>query len=270
MNRTRPANSPIRFVQITDFHLLASPQQRMMGIDTEHSFLVALDHAWRQCADAEFFLLTGDLVQDASHSTYQRLRSHLELLPVPCYCLPGNHDAPALMQQVLVGGNISYPTQIPLDGWQILCLDSTIPHDPCGHLAADQLDRLEAQLSAQPQLHTLVALHHSPLPTGAAWLDTMRLDNHADFFALIERFPSIKAVVYGHIHQAMAVTRNGVQYLGCPSSCFQFKPDSVDFALDYVPQGYRWFELYADGSLKTGVVRMEEVPAGLDMASGGY
>lgn len=270
MNHARPAGTPIRIIQITDFHLLADPHRTMMGINTERSFLAALELAWRSHNGVSLFLMTGDLAQDPCATTYRRLRGYLEALPVPCHCLPGNHDESDLIREFLEGGNVNFQPQILLDGWQIVCLDSTIPNDPGGHLPAEQLALLEAKLAAQPDRHALVCLHHSPLPTGAAWLDTMRLDNAEELFALIGRFPQVKAVVYGHIHQTMDVRHGDLRLLGCPSTCFQFKRDSEDFALDFVPQGYRWIELYADGRIETEVVRLDTVPLGLDMDSGGY
>ena len=270
MNPASQAGRPIRLVQITDFHLLADPARAMMGINTEQSFLAALDLACRSQGRIDLFLMTGDLAQDPGAATYRRLRGHLDALPAPCYCLPGNHDEAGLIRSSLAGGHVFYQPQILLDGWQILCLDSTLPNDPGGLLAQDQLDLLEASLAGQSDRHALVCLHHSPLPTGAEWLDTMILANHAELFALLRRFPQAKAVVFGHIHQALESRREGLSLFGCPSTCFQFKPGSSDFALDFVPQGYRWLELYPDGEIKTGVVRLESVPEGLDLASGGY
>ncbi len=270
MDPASPVGKPLHIVQITDFHLLADPARTMMGIDTEQSFLSVLDLVRRNHDDIALFLLTGDLVQNPTPAAYRRLRERLDALPAPCYCLPGNHDETGLIRQFLLGGNVAFQSQILLDGWQIICLDSTIPKDAGGCLAQGQLALLEAKLGEKPGLHALVCLHHSPLPTGAAWLDTMKLANDAEFIALCQRFPQVKAVVYGHIHQAMDVGRNGLRLLGCPSTCFQFKPDSEDFALDFLPQGYRWLDLYPDGGIETEVVRLDTVPQGLDMASGGY
>jgi Icc protein len=241
-----------------------------MGISTEQSLLDVLDHVRREQGQEALILLTGDLAQDPTPATYERLRGHINTLSSPCYCLPGNHDAPALLCENLTGGNIVCQAQILLGGWQIICLDSTIPRDARGRLAENQLALLEAKLAEQPDRHALVCLHHSPLLTGSAWLDTMTLANGTELFALLQRFPQVKAIVYGHIHQAMDVHHNGLRLLGCPSTCFQFKPGSEDFALDYVPQGYRWLDLYPDGQLETAVVRLDAVPAGLDLASGGY
>jgi Icc protein len=214
--------------------------------------------------------MTGDLAQDPVSATYRRLRKCLDALPIPCYCLPGNHDETELIQELLVDSHIACESQILLDGWQIICLDSTIPRKPGGYLAPDQLALLEAKLAEQPERHALVCFHHSPLDTGAAWLDTMTLSNAEDLFAVLKRFPQVKTLVYGHIHQAMDVQKNGIRLLGCPSTCFQFKPGSQGFALDFIPQGYRWLDLYPDGRIETGVVRVDAVPEGLDIKSDGY
>lgn len=257
-------------LQISDFHLLADSGKRMMGIDTQQTLLAVIDQAWSDLKQIDFMLLTGDLVQDPLPETYQRLKSCLEPLPVPCYCLPGNHDETVLINQSLANSNIIFQPQIILDGWQIICLDSTVANDPGGFLSPDQIQVLEQTLKEQPELHALVTLHHSPVLTGAEWLDTMILSNHAEFFHLLSRYPQVKGVVFGHIHQALDTVVNGLRLLGCPSTCFQFKPDSKDFALDYVPQGYRWIELCPDGSISTEVVRLARVPEGLDVSSGGY
>lgn len=270
MNHVRPPTKNIRLIQITDFHLLSDPGRTMMGINTERSFLAVLEHAWRNREGTALFLMTGDLVQDASIATYQRLKQRLEMLPASFYCLPGNHDDPDLLLQNLAGGNIQYQAQILLDGWQLICLDSTLPGDPGGFLTQVQLNLLEANLSEQPKRYALICLHHSPLPTGADWLDTMRLSNSRELFALIERFPQVKGIVYGHIHQAMDVELEGLRLLGCPSTCFQFKPHSEDFALDQIPKGYRCIELHPNGDISSHIVRMDSVPSGLDMESDGY
>lgn len=261
---------PARIVQLTDFHLLADPAKVMMGVNTDESFLAVLSTARVAHREADLCLLTGDLAQEARPETYRRLRTYLQELEMPCYCLPGNHDAPGLIGEHLVGDNVFYRYGIVLDHWQIVCLNSTIPGDPGGYLEADQLEILEASLSASPERHALVALHHSPLPTGSQWLDTMRLGNADEFLTVLARHPQVKAVVIGHVHQSMDQTIRGVRVLACPSTCFQFKPASGDFALDAIPPGYRWMDLYPDGRIETGVERLAEIPRGLDMASAGY
>ena len=114
-----------------------------MVIKTEQSFLAVLDLARRRQGRIDPFLMTGDMVQDPTAAAYGRLREHFDGLPIPCYCLPGNHDESGLIRQSLASGNITFQAQILLDDWQILCLNSSVPDDPGGFQARDQLDLLE-------------------------------------------------------------------------------------------------------------------------------
>jgi 3',5'-cyclic-AMP phosphodiesterase len=61
-----------------------------------------------------------------------------------------------------------------------------------------------------------------------------------------------------------------VQLMASPSTCIQFAPDQPDFTIDAAMPGYRWFDLHADGTLRTGVSRVANVALDLDMASSGY
>jgi Icc protein len=272
MSSVRQHRAVIRIVQITDFHLLAKEHSRMLGVDTQASLEAVLQTVCEFREPPDVFLLTGDLVQDPEPATYRRLHRLLSELPAPVYCLPGNHDDVGLMAEALADGHFIFmQPRIALAGWDIICLNSTIANDPCGHLSDDELDLLDRLLlQIPPENHVLVSFHHSPVLTGSRWLDTMVLDNAGDLFERLERYPNVRGIIMGHVHQHLDVRRGSLRLLACPSTCFQFKPHSRDFALDPLPQGYRWLELHPDGHVETGVERLVAVPSGLDLASGGY
>jgi Icc protein len=266
----REAGAPIHVVQITDFHLLSDPHRTMMGINTDESLSAVLDAVRQKHWPVDLLLLSGDLVQEPTPQAYDRLKRRLETLQAPCNCLPGNHDDPQLIREILVQGNITFESRVLIGRWQVICLDSTVPNDPGGYLSTKQLELLETLLADQPERYTLVCLHHSPLPTGSRWLDTMRLRNADELFALLDRHDRVKGLIFGHIHQALDVVRGSLRLMASPSTCFQFRPNSVDFALDALPPGYRWLKLYPNGDIETGVERLAEVPSGLDITSAGY
>ncbi len=273
MSGTRERTSsrtPILILQLTDFHFLGQVGNTLLGVDTDRSFSNVLAAALASRSAPDAALLTGDLTQNPEVSAYERLKKRLTALPCPGYCLPGNHDDPVLIASHLTGGNIHFQSQILLGSWQIICLDSTIPHQPGGRLAENQLQLLETALDQEPERFALIALHHHPVPCGSPWMDTMRLENAGPFFDILERRPKVRGVVFGHIHQAMDVVHHGLRLLGTPSTCFQFKPNQTDFALDPIPPGYRWIELYPDGQLDTQLERTPELAAGLDFLSQGY
>lgn len=86
---------------------------------------------------------------------------------------------------------------------------------------------------------------------------------------MIDRYPQIRLVVFGHIHQEFERSRHDIHYLGCPSTCCQFMPESEKLSLDDKEPGFRLIDLYPDGSFQT---RVEQVAFAhqLDTAAVGY
>ncbi len=260
----------LRIVQFTDMHLYADTHRDLLGVPTEQSFLDTVLQARRDHWPVDMVLATGDLVHDHDPVGYRRLRMHLAALAAPVYCLPGNHDDPALMRVHLCDASVQVSKSVDRGVWRIVLLDSTVPGSDGGHLAATELAKLEELLSSAADRHVLVCLHHNPVPVGSPWLDTMMVDNAAEFFAVLDRHPAVRAVLWGHVHQAYDQVRNGVRLLASPSTCIQFQPQSKGFALDEAPPGYRWLELHDSGAIETGVERLANYTATLDRNSGGY
>ena len=266
----RKTGTTITVLQISDMHLLSHPDQKFLGINTEESFHAVVDLAKSRKWPPDLILFTGDLAQDSSYDAYVRLQHYLARLECPCYCLPGNHDDLQIMKNIFAGDNVSCQDQVILPEWQIICLNSKMIGGEGGHIASDELQKLDRLLSELPDKYALVSVHHHCLPVGSRWLDTMVIDNRSEFFAVLQSHKQVRAVVCGHIHQHLDVRYGNLRILGTPSTCFQFKPNSEDFALDMQPAGYRWIDLCADGSIETAVSRLAELPQGLDINSSGY
>lgn len=262
--------SPLRIVQISDIHLLSGPDKLLLGINTQDSFQAVLEQLMTSNWPPQLIVLTGDLAQEPGVSSYSRLRSLLQPLEVPCVCLPGNHDQPGLMLNELRDRNVYCKTRVSIDDWQLICLDSSVPYSEGGHFSDETFVMLEDYLLANQSSHTLIFMHHHPLPIGSRWLDTMVLDNRDRFFEILQKYPNVRGIACGHIHQHVDTRFNGLRILGTPSSCFQFKPDSENFVLDDTAPGYRQFELYSNGRIETRVERIPELPAGLDFSCAGY
>ena len=250
-----PTAAPLRVIQITDLHLKTTPGSRLWGADVDASLNAVLAHIQERQPAADFVLATGDLVGDEP-SAYRRLLQTLEPLGLPVYCLPGNHDFPAILSRTLCG-RVRWERYFVAGPWQFVLLDSSFPGTPDGHLASGELALLDTVLATDPARHTLVCLHHNPLPVGTGWLDTMTVSNGAALFAVLDRYPNVRAVIWGHIHGEFAARRGRMQLLAAPATSVQFKPDAREPQVDDLPPGYRWFELYPDGTLNTGVERVE-------------
>ena len=245
---------PLTLLQISDTHLHAAADSRMRGVTTYATFLAVLEHAQRDRRwPVDAILATGDIVQDESRAGYERFRDALLPLGVPVYSIPGNHDDPKLMGEILASGPFQLGGELRQGSWSVVLLSTFLAGEDAGGLGPARLLGLRQALTAHAGQILLVAMHHHPLPMGSAWLDGVALRDATAFWSVIDAHPDVRAVICGHVHQAADRTRNRVRLLSTPSTCAQFLPSSEFFALDDRPPGMRWLELYDDGRIETEV-----------------
>ncbi len=260
----------LKILQITDLHLLPDSQGRLMGVNTENNFRQVLEQAFSQHRSYDLVLLTGDLAQDPSEKTYQRLAGILKPYAATCLALPGNHDDAELLRTVFSQQPLISEKNLTVNGWRIICLDSQRPDSPSGLLLDQELDFLQQSLEQASSMPTMIAVHHHCLPTGCRWLDTMIIENHTRFLSLLGQYPQVKLVLSGHVHQQMEKRYQHIQILATPASCFQFKAESDEFAIDTLPPAYRVLNLDDDGGIDSQVYWLEQQDPGLDLTLTGY
>ncbi|MFI4913631.1 MAG: 3',5'-cyclic-AMP phosphodiesterase [Steroidobacterales bacterium] len=246
-------NTDIRLLQFSDTHLFASPQGTLRGVQTLASLQRVLAHATARNSRADALLVTGDIVNDEVEG-YAHFRRVLATLPMPVYCLPGNHDDPAQLRSAVSGPPFQVGGHADLGRWRLILLDSCVPGQDAGRLGEHELQRLESALAGAADRHVMICLHHHPVDMGSRWLDAVGLENAEDFFAVADRYRQVRAVVWGHVHQCLDQRRKGVRLLATPATCGQFLPSSNEFKIDQRPPGYRRLTLHADGTLDTEVV----------------
>lgn len=246
----------LNLIQITDTHVHRRPHSALGPVDVDVSLERVLRHVRARGTDLDLILATGDMVQEEHPDAYANLRRHLLTLGTPVYCLPGNHDDIDLLPGLCRDAPIHWQRRVERAPWQIVMLDSTLRNSAAGHLAASELEALEDTLSAHPQLHTIVCLHHQPVPIGSTWLDTMTVDNADALLSVIDAHKQVKGVLFGHIHQEFEYQHGNTPILGTPSTCVQFKPGTAQAVYDDLAPGYRWLTLHPNGELETGVVRV--------------
>ena len=229
----------------------------MRGVRTYDTFCSVIEHAMAQDEKPDAIVATGDLVQDETRAGYESFRKVLEPLQVPVYCIPGNHDAPDVMEQILgkppfqVGGTRKF------GNWTIILLSTFSRGNDFGVLGQTELQLLENELAQAGDDHVLIALHHHPVPTGSLWLDGLGVRDAESFFEITDQYPQVRAILYGHVHQICENERRGVRLMSTPSTCFQFLPKSNSHRSDERPPAYRWLTLKADGLLDSEVVWLD-------------
>jgi 3',5'-cyclic-AMP phosphodiesterase len=259
-----------RLVQISDTHLFADPQGRLLGQRTRLSCEAIVGLLRLALLPVDAVLLTGDLVHDERPEGYLYLRGCMQALGVPHYAIPGNHDLVELLAGHLDPAAAVPVRSVRVQDWHLVLLDSTIPGEEGGRLGASRLAGIDRALATWPGSPTLICLHHQPVPVGSPWIDSIGLTDGDAFFAVLDRHPQVRGVIWGHVHQAFDGCRGIVRLMGSPSTSVQFLPCSQDLALDAATPGLRWLELYPDGRLETGIARLAGYPNPMDLGQTGY
>jgi Icc protein len=171
--------------------------------------------------------------------------------------ISGNHDDVELQQQYLVGGSITPLKRIVFKHWQLILLNSKIEGEVFGEICQTQLAQIKQAAQEYPDHHLMLVMHHHPILMASAWIDCHRLLNYQELWQMIGSIKQVKSIIFGHVHQAVDVTQQGVRVLGVPSTSIQFTPHVEHFDVDSLQPGFRHLELLANGQINTRVHRVK-------------
>ncbi len=260
----------LRVLQLSDCHLPGPGGGVLFGVDCAAAWECVVRHL-RRLPPPELVLLTGDLAHEGDEGAYRRLARTLTGWGAPVFALAGNHDHPDRLRAVLVEEGVGVGGDVELAGWRLVLLDSVRPGKTAGRLGEAELERLEGILASDPACHVLVALHHPPVPVGTAWMDAMGLEDAAAFWEVVDRHPRVRAVAFGHVHQAFEARRGKLLLAAAPSTCVQFRPGGRRAETEPLPPGWRWWELEAGGAVRTWTERLPRAgdASGARLAAGG-
>lgn len=266
-------DNPIQLVQITDTHLYGNATGTLLKMNTHHSFEQVLKTVQDHEDSIDLILATGDIAQDATPEAYKSFTSSITDLEAPFRWIPGNHDNASVMTKMANGTRANEKT-VRINNWLILLLDTSIMGQVHGRLNPEELDflrdNIEESNSDKTIDHVLVCLHHNPVQGNAGWMKDIGLHNKDQFWKLLNKSEKTRCIVYGHVHQELDFVHQGIRCLCTPSTCIQFKPNVVNFALDQVNPGYRTLQLHGDGSIESQVYRVEGKEFEVDFNSAGY
>lgn len=236
--------------QLTDPHLLADPRGHYRGVNSHAQFHTCLRSVCS--ANPDLMLLTGDLGQDETWTAYGLLRDQLATCGSPALVMAGNHDQPHLLRSCLGRHASVAPCGIAVGNWLVIGLDSHMAGSMGGRLSTAQLDWLVRTLRTHPG-PCLVALHHPPTAIGSPHMDPIALEAPERLLGLLHRFPQVKGVVFGHVHQAWR-RQAPLPLMACPSTAMQISPAQPSAYPD--APGWRLLRLEANGRLHTQVMRI--------------
>lgn len=259
-------------LHITDTHLFADEDGALLGIKSNASFLSVINEIKRGNRKYDLIVATGDFVQDGSKKSYARFAEQIKQFNTPCVWLAGNHDNFSYMQEVFSNYQLAENKVVSLgDNWLIVLLNSQVVGQACGLLPQSELQFLEKTLLAHTDKNVMVFLHHHPINSGCHWLDEHILKNSNELEKIVKKFPSIKGLGWGHIHQQQDHVWHNCHAFSTPSTCFQFKSNCYEFQLsnDEAP-GWREITLNEDGTIESSVFRIADNLFLPDVSQKGY
>lgn len=194
--------------QISDLHIKANGRLSYKKVDTQAALLRVIDTLNSLTPRPDIVVITGDLVDFGNAEEYQTLRTALRRLQLPYMLMAGNHDDRQQLRAAFPdhhylqrGETLNWQARVK--GVQLLALDSSVPQQPWGYVDQAQLAWLEEQLVREPQLPTLVMLHHPPLISGIGHMDKQPLRNPEALAAIIRQHPQVERVLSGHLHRSV-------------------------------------------------------------------
>ncbi|MEL6841206.1 MAG: metallophosphoesterase, partial [Pseudomonadota bacterium] len=182
----------------------------------------AIDHMNTHHADADFMVLTGDLVGDDIEGDYTQLATYLAQSKIPVYPLVGNNDDRAGFR-----AHLSLPDGIMDDfvqyaiktaGAQILCLDTHMIGSHAGQFCAARRAWLKDALRDTP---TYIFMHHPPMDLHLPSQDTIKLQDDAAFLDLITEHGNVRHLFIGHVHRPTCGTIQGIPFATLGALSFQ-------------------------------------------------
>lgn len=259
-----------RILQISDIHLNKDVNGELLGVKTQESLQAVIEHIQQHQPKQNAIVLSGDLSQDGSADSYERLADMVTKIEGPIYFVPGNHDNSDVLNKVYPRGTISNQRHIILGDWQLILLDSQKPGAVEGHLKPAELQFLRDCLEKYPTHRAIIMFHHQPVPMNCDWLDNLGVNNANAFWDVVKQYPNVHAIFFGHVHQESAHLVYDIPSYSLPSTCIQFQGNRPDFALENIPPGYRWITLHDNGRLETGVERLSHYVGHFDSDAKGY
>lgn len=254
----KSAEGQLSVLQLTDPHLFAEESGTLLGVHTAQSFKAVLESILNQNLHFDCVIVSGDISQDYSVSSYQRFAHAVSVLERPVFFVPGNHDDGPLMYRILSDYGVNTQRCLIADKWQFVFLNSEVYSVPHGWLERHELNYLRDRIEERPDLNTVVVVHHLPRHVNSRWLDTQTMHNQDEFNSFICNFPQVKLVLSGHVHQEYDQIFNNIRYIASPSTSIQFEPYSHDFALDLKGPGWRYLQFDRSGNINTQVFRLPE------------
>ncbi|MEP3225903.1 MAG: phosphodiesterase [Parasphingorhabdus sp.] len=209
--------------QVTDIHLGFDP-------DNPSEFnRKRLDQALKVLCDMtprpDMLLATGDLVDRGDQDSYMRLEEAFADLPFPVHMCLGNHDLRGPFHTQfpdvpMVDGYVQY--EVDAGPLRLLFLDTLEEGRHGGAFCDVRAKWLADRLSEDENKPTLLIMHHPPVESGIAWMNTDPREPWVSTLAdTIAGHDQVKGMITGHLHRNISTSFEGTSLSICASTAPQ-------------------------------------------------
>lgn len=223
--------------QLTDLHLL--PAGVLASEANATRFVSSLETVRDFLREPDLYVVTGDIADRGDVESYRAFLRTMADLDKPWLCLMGNHDRP---ENFAAAVDLEYCAtyqgmgSFRLGQWRLVCVNTSLPGEEGGVFSSERADQLEAELAADPEAKTIIAMHHPPVATGVEWIDPPEDAAWIKrFAAVVTRWRQVRHIMCGHVHMAVTTHFNGVPLSISPSTAPQLWPETAPF--DAHPDG---------------------------------
>jgi len=221
----------VKFIHLSDTHLLGSCKESLYGIDPDFRLKVALQSIQNLHKDAKFIAITGDLANDSDIRVYEKLCHIADNFEIPIYPILGNHDNReffiSYFPKFSSGNFVQYVKKI--ENKIFIFLDTLMENKPYGELCQERLNWLKSVLDEYKQEQKFIFMHHHPVDCGLYDMDNMgAFQTKKLFWDMLSRYENIKHISFGHIHRIMHSNRGSISMHSTRSTAFEvaYKPNS--------------------------------------------
>lgn len=214
----------LKIIQITDTHLFSDSRAMLFQSECNSNFQKVIKQiAINELKDLDLILLTGDLSQDETEESYNKIVRALADFAVPIFWIPGNHDNLEIISSTLKKASFYHLRELDLKFWKLIFLNTKCPGMEAGFLEPVEMHALQKAIKEAELQDKNVALimHHHPISVSTPLIDEYILKNNADFWDVVAK-TRVKLIICGHVHNDYTLNHMNISLESGPATCFQF------------------------------------------------
>lgn len=226
-------NGIMKVIQISDTHLFANDTDNIYGVQSNIKFNEVVERMlYQDYHDTNMIFLTGDISQDETVQSYQKITDKLSNLNIPIYWIPGNHDNIHQMESVFSNTkNFISTRHLILPNWHFIFLNTKLNGADEGYLARSELENLKEELTLTDDKNVTIIMHHHPEKIGTPLIDNFILKNREKFWEIVNK-KIVKLIICGHVHGDYCFKHNNTMIEASPATCFQWEKGAVNLNID--------------------------------------